>query len=77
MGIRRGISRILIVLWVVYALWAAWVSYNAEGHITKEWIAWSLGRLIVPPLVIYLVVKILEWIVAGFRTPKRPVQHQP
>ena len=77
MGIRRGISRILIVLWVVYALWAAWVSYNAEGHITKEWIAWSLGRLIVPPLMIYLVVKILEWIVAGFRTPKRPVQHQP
>ena len=77
MGIRRGISRILIVLWVVYALWAAWVSYNAEGHITKEWIAWSLGRLIVPPLVVYLVVKILEWIVAGFRTPKRPVQHQP
>lgn len=77
MEIRRGISRILIVLWVAYALWAAWASYNAEGHITKEWIAWSLGRLIVPPLIVYLVVKIIEWVVSGFRAPKRPVQHRP
>lgn len=77
MDIRRGVSRLLIVLWGVYALWFAWISYNAEGHITKEWIIGTLSRMIVPPLVVYLVVKIVEWVVAGFRVPKHPVQHQP
>jgi hypothetical protein len=48
------------------------VSYNAQGHITKEWIVWTLGRIIVPLLVVYFIVKIVEWIVAGFRTPKHP-----
>ena len=75
--IRRGVSRLLIVLWVVYGLWVAWVSYNAQGHITKEWIVWSLALIIVPPLVVYLVVKIVEWVVAGFRAPRHPVQQQP
>ena len=77
MDIRRGVSRLLIVLWGAYALWFAWGSYNAEGHITKEWIVWTLTRMIVPPLVVYIVVKIVEWVVAGFRVPKHPVQHQP
>jgi uncharacterized membrane protein required for colicin V production len=77
MDIRRGVSRLLIVLWVIYALWVAWVSYNTQGHITKEWIIWSLARMIVPLLVVYFIAKIVEWIVAGFRTPKRPLQHQP
>ena len=75
--IRRGVSRILLVLWGAYALWFAWWSYHAEGHITKEWIGWTLGRMIVPPLVVYLVVKIVEWVVAGFRAPRHPVLHQP
>jgi hypothetical protein len=77
MDIRRGVSRLLIVLWVVYGLWVAWVSYNAQGQITKEWIVWSLARIIVPLLVVYFIVKIVEWVVAGFRTPKHPLQHQP
>ena len=78
MDIRRGVSRLLIVLWVVYALWVAWVSYNAQGQIiTKEWIVWSLARMIVPLLVAYFIVKIVEWIIAGFRTPQHPLQHQP
>ena len=77
MNIRRGVSRLLIVLWVVYGLWVAWVSYNAQGHITKEWIVWSLAVIIVPLLVVYFIAKIVEWIVAGFRTPKHPLQHQP
>ena len=77
MNIRRGVSRILIVLWEAYALWVAWSSYKVEGHITKEWIAWALGLMIVPPLVVYLVVKIVEWVVAGFQAPEHPVQHRP
>jgi hypothetical protein len=77
MDIRRGVSRLLIVLWGAYALWFAWDSYNAEGQITREWIVWTLSRMIVPPLVVYLVVKIVEWVVAGFRLPKHPVHHQP
>jgi len=77
MDILRGLSRLLIVVWVAYALWLAWVSYSAQGHITKEWIVWNLARIIVPLLVVYLIVKIVEWIVAGFRTPKHPLQHQP
>jgi hypothetical protein len=77
MDIRRGVSRLLIVLWVIYALGAAWGAYNAQGHITNEWIVWSLARLIVPLLAAYLFAKIVEWIVAGFRTPKHPWQHQP
>ena len=77
MDIPRGVSRLLIVLWWAYALWFAWSSYNAEVHITKEGIVWTLSRMIVPPLVVYLVVKIVEWVVAGFRVPKHPVQHQP
>ena len=77
MDIRRGVTRLLIVLWVVCGLWVAWVSYNAQGHITKEWIVWSLARIIVPLLVVYFIAKIVEWIIAGFRTPKHPLQHQP
>jgi hypothetical protein len=77
MDIRRGVSRLLMVLWVVYGLWLAWGSYNAQGHITKEWIVWSLAVIIVPLLVVYFIVKIVEWIIAGFRTPKHPLQHQP
>ena len=61
MNIRRGVSRLFIVLWVVYGLRVAWVSYNAQGHITKEWIVWTLGRIIVPLLVVYFIVKIVEW----------------
>ena len=78
MDIRRGVTRLLIVLWVVYALWVAWVAYNAQGQIiTKEWIVWSLARMIVPLLGVYVIAKIVEWIIAGFRTPKHPLQHQP
>ena len=71
-------SRLVIVLWVVYGLWVAWVSYNAQGQIfTKDWIVWSLGQIIVPLIVVYFIAKIVELIVAGFRTPKHPLQHQP
>jgi hypothetical protein len=77
MDIRRGVSRLLIVLWVIYALWAAWVSYNAQGQTTQEWIIWSLARMIVPLLVVYFIAKIVEWIVAGFRTPKHTLEHRP
>ena len=77
MDIARGLSRIFIVLWVVYGLWVAWGSYNAQGHITKGWIVWSLAVIIVPLLLVYLIVKIVEWIIAGFRTPKHPLRHQP
>jgi hypothetical protein len=72
MNILRGVSRLLIVLWVVYGLWLAWGSYDAQGHITKEWIAWSLGVIIVPLIAVYFIAKIVEWIIAGFRTPKHP-----
>src|SRR5215469_4297255 len=75
--VSRGVSRLLIVLWVVYGLWLAWGSYNAQGHITKGWIVWSLAVIIVPLLLVYLIVKIVEWIIAGFRTPKHPLEHRP
>ena len=77
MDIPRGVSRLLIVLWVVYGLWLAWGSYNAQGQITKEWIVWSLAVIIVPLLLVYLIAKIVKWIIAGFRIPKHPLQHQP
>lgn len=30
MNVRRGMNRLFIVAWVVYAVWLAWYAYNGE-----------------------------------------------
>lgn len=63
MNWKRGLTRIYVVFWVLFALAGVAVVWSiGQPWSGRDWVEWALACLVLPAVLLWII----KWIAAGF-----------